>query len=288
MFATPRIACRYRPVLWEPIEATGERIVALLSIEPADGSSDELAATTRVILGRDRLRAMLGKTRGESAYRTLVESAAFMSGRQIRGEPIEQLRTLFHGFVLGPIHHARGYSVDQLLDAMVRTVSAFGAIEDELSTGDEAVPAATRRTADFLRQVRRTFAAGDQERQRRFHVRLQHDQNAPEVWIDYAAGPAVVQVATVPGSANQAPPAEAELKSKILDLEVLRGVFHGNRIDPTLLLNTRSLEEPVDEDGLRIAKAAHAHIRTYAEWARLPVVEVTSAAAAVKVLETME
>jgi len=229
---------------------------------------------------------MLGRARGDSSHRMLVECAAFMTGRQVRGEPIEQLRALFHGMELGPVHQARGYAAEQVLDAMVRTVSAFGTIEEEPEI-DGVQPAATRRTADFLRQVRRTFAAGDEERQRRFHVRLKHDQSVPEVWIDYAAGPTIVQVATVPGSANQAPPAGAELKSKILDVEVVRRIFEGNRVEPTLMLNTRSLEEPLDEEGLRVAQVAHAQIRIYADWARLRVIEVSSATAAAKVLETL-
>jgi len=53
------------------------------------------------------------------------------------------------------------------------------------------------------------------------------------------------------------------------------------------MLNTRSLEEPLDEEGLRVAQVAHAQIRTYAEWAHLRVIEVSSATAAAKVLETL-
>lgn len=273
--------------MWEPIEGTEERIVALLCIEPAEASAEEMAAGTYLVLPQDRLRIILGRARGDAAYGMLSECARYMTSRQSRGEPIEHVRPLFHGMTIGPVYQARAFSIDQLVDAAVRTLSAFGTAGELIGDGQADRPEITRRTAEFLRQIRRTFAAGDEERQRRFHVRLQREQNAPEVWVDYAAGPVVMQVASVPASANQAPPAEAELKAKILDLQIVRQEFEGNRFEPALMLNVRSLELPADDASKRIALNAHQQIRRYAEWANLRVIEVASAGAAAAELERL-
>jgi hypothetical protein len=283
----PHIVARYRPVIWEPIENTGERVVALLCVEPLEESADELPPATYGLLSIERLRALLGRHRGDAAKGVLAECAAYMTNRQMRGEPIEQVQPLFRGFTVGPVRQARAYSVDQLLDAATRTLTVFGAVVDWSNETEPDRTDTTRRTADFIRQVRRAFAAGDDERQRRFHVRLQRENDAPIVYVDYASGPVVLQVASVPATSNQAPPAEAELKGKILDLEIVRSEFGGNRIEPTLMLNVRSLVEPNDKESHRIASHAHDQIRRYADWAKVRVIEVTSASQAAGELERL-
>jgi hypothetical protein len=262
-------------------------VVALLCVEPAPECAAELAAGTYPVLKPDRLRALFGRQRGDAAVGVMAECAAFMTSSQAAGTTIEQVRPLFRGFSLGPIHQARAYSVPQLLDAAVRTVSAVASADEMLSEVASERPMQNRRTADFLRQVRRAYSAGDDLRQRRFNVRLQREQNDPVVWVDYADGPLVVQAATVPASPNQAPPAEAELKSKLLDLEVVRAEFDGNRISPVLLLNTHALEAPLSSDGLSIARGAHEQFLRYADWAKLRVLEVSTPTAAVDALESL-
>lgn len=286
LIAAPHIVARYRAVMWEPVQSTGERIVALLAIEPALESAHELPPGTYPVLKPERLRAIFGRQRGDAAIGVMAECAQFMSSSQLAGDSLEQLKPLFRGFTLGPIQQARAYSVSQLLDAAVRTVSAVASADDMMIESEAVRPDQTRRTAEFLRQVRRGFAAGDDDKQRRFHVRLQR-HNAPEVWIDYADGPLVLQAATVPASANQAPPAEAELKSKLLDLEVVRAEFEGNRMLPTLLLNTRALHEPANAESLTLARSAHDQFLRYADWAKLRVFEVATPADAVTALESL-
>lgn len=283
----PSIEARYRAVLWEPIESTGERVVALLCIEPVEGRSDTLRAETHVVLNAERLAALLGKRRAQAAFNVLSECAAYMSSRQMKGEPLEQVQPLFHGFTVGPIHIARAFSPKQLLDAAVRTLTIFGDAGD-LFFEDHVIPAdVTQRTADFIRQLRRTFAAGDSERQRRFHVKLQREQNAPAVVIDYAANHVLLQITSVPGSPNQAPPAESELKSKILDLEIVRDEFGSNKVEPTLMLNVRSLEETNDAETIKVARRAHDQMLRFADWAKLNVIEVRSATQAAEELERL-
>lgn len=283
----PHLVARFRAVMWEPVPGTGERIVALLSVEPAASSIDEVLPGTYRILRPDRLRAIFGRKRGDGAAGVLRECAKYMTSRQLAGVPLEEVKPLFAGFSLGPIHQARGYSLEQLLDAAVRTVSSLGSADEIMTDTDVSRPGQTRRTAEFLREVRRVFSDGDDVRGRRFHVRLQREQAAPEVWIDYASGPVVVQAASVPASAKQGPPAESELKAKMLDLEVLRDEFSGNRFEPALLLNVRSLEQPVDADGLKVATEAHAKFLRYATWAKLRLIEVSTAAAAAEALERL-
>lgn len=287
LITAPHIVARYRAVMWEPVASTGERVVALLCVEPAAACADELRAGTYPVLKADRLRALFGRQRGDAAAGVMAECAQFMTSSQVAGVSLEGLKPLFQGFALGAIHQARAYSVSQLLDAAVRTVSAIASADDMLLEAEADRPDQTRRTADFLRQVRRAYSAGDDDRQRRFRVRLQREQNAPEVWVDYADGPILVQAASLPATPNQAPPAEAELKSKLLDLEVVRQEFNGNRMLPTLLLNTHALEEPVSEAGLTLATEVRTHFIRYAAWARLRVLEVATTAAAVQALEDL-
>jgi hypothetical protein len=94
-----------------------------------------------------------------------------------------------------------------------------------------------------------------------------------------------VQVASVPGSVKQEHSARSELKSKLLDLEIVREEFGSNPIRPTLLLNIRSLESPLDDDALKVARAAHDEFRRYAEWTKVRLIEVSTAAAAAEALE---
>lgn len=285
MMAPPHIRARYRAVLWEPIPGTGERVVALLSVEPERTSEDELLAGTYPVLKADRLRAIFGRKRGDAAAGVVQECAQYMTQRQQSGVALEELKPLFGGFMLGPVYQARAYSMDQLLDAAVRTVSALGTSEEILAEGEPARPGQTRGTAEFLREVRRVFAGGDEMLQKRFHVKLQREQSGPEVWIDYASGHRIIQAASVPGSTKQAHSAEFELKAKLLDLQVLRDEFKENSFEPALLLNVRSLESPLSDEALRVAKTSHEQFRCFAEWARLDVIEVSTPSAAALVLE---
>jgi hypothetical protein len=273
--------------MWEPIENTGERVAALLCVEPTE-FEERLAPRAYSLLGVERLRGLLGRHRGEAAASGIAECAQYMTERMTRGVPIEHVEPLFHSFIAGPVQIARAYSVEQLVDAAVRTLTIFGSAAEVFLPDEEASrDGVTRRTSAFIRQLRRTFAGGDDDLQRRFHVKLQREQSAPAVYVDYANGPVVMQVASVPASPNQAPPAEAELKAKILDLEVVRREFDGNQIEPLLMLNVHSLREPLDEDVLKISTSAHDQIRRYADWAKLRVIEVSSASEAAKELEAL-
>lgn len=285
--AAPHIVARYRAVFWEPLPGTAERIVALLSVEPAESPVDELLPGTYAVLRPERLRAIFGRRRGEAAAGVMRECASYMTARQLAGVKLEALAPLFGGFAMGPVFQARAYSVDQLLDAAVRTVSAVASAADILADTDLSQPGQTRRTADFLKEVRRLFSDGDDLRQRRFHVRMQRERSAPEVWVDYAADYRIVQAASVPGSAKQLPPAELELKSKLLDLEVVRDEFGSNRFEPALLLNVRSLQEPVDDEGLKVARQAHEDFKRFAAWAKLRIIEVASARDAARELAAL-
>ena len=287
LIAPPHIAARYRAVYWEPLPGTGERIVALICIEPLSQHSFELLPGTYPVIQPERLRAIFGRKRGDAASGVLKECAEFMSMRQGQGTRIEDVSPLFSGFALGPIFSARAYGVEQLLDAAVRTVTAFGSAEDLVSEAESHRSIQSRRTAEFLRELRRVFSVADESRAKRFNVCLRREQEAPEVWVDYASGSRIVQAVSVPNSKKQAPPAELELKAKVLDLEVVRDEFKGNNFMPTLLLNVRALEEPPDEVALAVARQAQQKIQQYARWAGLQLIEVSTPEAAAKVLEAL-
>ena len=81
-----------------------------------------------------------------------------MTQRQQAGLPIDEIQPLFRGFELGPVMVARAWSVEQLLDAAVRSVSVFGSAE-EMIEEEEArqSPRHLVRTGEFLTQLRLIF-----------------------------------------------------------------------------------------------------------------------------------
>lgn len=249
-YAAPPCVARYSPVFWEPLAGTGERIVALVALEPHESSSVNLSAGTYCVLPPDRLRAMLGRQRGNAAHGVLREVAEFMTQRQVAGMPVSELDAPFQGFKMGPAFVARGYSIDQLLNAAIRTVSAFGTAEDLIEEEESReTPRNTVRTAEFLRSLKRYVAGDNKDLATRFEKTLSLSKSMPDVSVDYAYKHWMVQVTSLPATPKQAMHALREAQSKLYEIDLLRKGMDGNLIHPVLLVNEDILTSSLNDEG---------------------------------------
>lgn len=243
--APQSLIARYAPIFWEPLAGTGERIVAMIAIEPHEGTSHAVSAGTHVVLQATRLRAMLGRQRAGSALGVLREAAEFMTTRQRAGLPLVDLRPPFRGLEMGPAFVVKGRSVEQLLDAAVRNVTAFGTAEDLIDDEEVSIaPRHTVHTTAFLGRVRRLLSVDDDVFKDRFERKLQLPGDTPEVVVDYAFERWMVQVASLPSTARQAINAQREAQSKLFELELVRKAMDGNKFEPVLLINEDALMCP--------------------------------------------
>ena len=246
--AMPPCAVRYSAVFWEPLPGTNERVVALVAIEPHESTQLVVTPGTHIVLSAARLRALLGREGGKSALGVLTKAAEFMTSRQQAGLPLAELRAPFNGFATGPVMIGRGFAVDQLLDAAVRSVSAFGnalsMIEDE---EQRVTPRHTLGTGDFLTQVKRAMSLADASTIDRFEQRLDLPDGAPEIEIDYAFEKWLVQVTSLPSTERQATNAHREAQSKLLELELARRHAEHRVICPALMVNEDALSSPLTD-----------------------------------------
>jgi hypothetical protein len=217
-------------------------------LEPHESSTHAVTAGTYAILPPERLRAMLGRQRGNASHNVLREVASYMTERQMAGMPITELDSPFKGFVVGPTALARGYNIEQLLNAAVRTVSAFGSAEDLVDEEDsQETPRNTVRTAEFLRALKRWVAGEDKEIGARFDRKLSVPAQHLDVTVDYAYKRWMLQVTSLPATPRQAMHAQREAQSKLYEIDKLRRGMDGNEIEPILLVNEDVLTGSLNE-----------------------------------------
>lgn len=264
-------------MFWEPVPGTGERIVALVAVEPDAESRSLVSAGTYSVLPLPRLRALLGAQRGNAAHGVLRRAAEFMTLRQQAGLPLDELEAPFHGFTIGPKLRSRGYGIDQLLDAAVRSVSAFGspdALVDEDETPEK--PRHTIKTQEFLQAVRRQVAGDDPERRARFERSLQPRVDLPELTVDYAWRQWLLQITSLPGTKRQAVNTLRESQSKLYEIDMIRRHMQGNTVKPVLLINTDALNGAASDEATQEASAMLDRLQRLAKAEALDVIEAAS------------
>lgn len=231
--------------------------MALVALEPHESSTQVVSAGTYAVLVQERLRAMLGRQRGNAANNVLREVCQYMTQRQVAGMPIGDLDAPFKGFTVGPTFVARGYSVEQLLNAAVRTVSAFGSADDLLEEEDvKETPRNTVRTTEFLRVLKRYVAGDDKDVAARFEKTLSIPSQRLDVTVDYAFHAWMVQVTSLPATPKQVLHSQREAQSKLYEIDKLRRTMDDNKIKPVLLVNEDVLSSSLNDAGKD--QAAHA------------------------------
>lgn len=281
------MAALYRPVFWEPVAGMGERIVAMIALQPDESSSILLSPATYPVLPPDRLRAMLGKPRGSAAVGILARAAEFITLRQQAGLPLEEIEAPFAGMEPGEIRRIRGYSVEQLLDASVRMCSAFGTSE-ALIDDNEPLPARhTIRTAQFIDAVRRKFVSSNPELKERFEMTLPPQQGLPPLTVDYATQQWLVQFTSLPSTSKQAVHTQREAQSKLFEIDMIRKHMQGNPLKPILLLNEDAIAQPLSDQAAEIAITMRERLSQLAHANEMQILHASTPENAVEMLSNL-
>lgn len=282
---SPRVRAWALTWHWEPEPGTGERIAALIALQPQASSSTLLSPGAYVLLPRLRLAAMLGRGRGDSAYGILRTAADFMTQRLMAGAQLEDCQPPFEGFHRGVQRQALGFNVDQLIDAAVRGASAFGHAEeivDDLVVGSNH---STETTREFLARVQTAMAPANDERRKRFNKKVQLE--GANMTIDYAHQRHLVQFATAPLTERQQQNMLREAKAKLFEAQgVAHRLMQGNG-KQTLVINTSAIWETSGASA-GIANATIQQFKQLAALSDAQTVEAPSHDEAVQILASLE
>jgi hypothetical protein len=284
----PNTAIKFAPIFWEPYIGSGEKIVALLVVAPNLNSSSLVGPKCYCVLSEKRLVAMLGRSKGNSARAILAQSAEYLTTRLQAGLDLSEAVPPFYGFSVGAVRASSGYTSKQTLDAAVRSVSAFGDVE-EIFPDDPEIARHSTTTREFLSKVRKS-AFGVRARER-FNKRMKVsliDENSPEVIIDYCHEKLIVQATSLPLNNYQRTDLRKEADSKFFEIYNLRKHTEKNQWDTKLLLNTEALRTPVDAQSHEIALRAQSDIEYFAKTEGVELVCVESANAAIAKLESLD
>lgn len=252
--------------------------MALVALEPDESSRKLLSAATYCVLPVERLRAMLGRQRGNAAHSVLTQVAQYMTERQVAGLPLLELDAPFHGFTLGPGLRARGYSIDQLLNAAVRTVTAFGSPDDLIDEEDSREkPRHTVKTSEFLANLKRHVAGDDPDVKARFEKSLRPRADLPDWTVDYAYDKWLLQVTSLPASKRQALHAQRESQSKLYEIDKIRKYMEGNSVCPVLLINSDVLASSAGAEAQYEAASMLHRLNLLAKAEGLDVIESATA-----------
>ena len=280
-FKPPTLTARYAPVMWEPVAGTGEKIVALICVEPHGPNQLHIDRATYPVLSQERLRQLLGRQRAASATGVLEACASFMTERQRHGSPIVELRPLFQSFTVGPAMVARANSVPQLLDAAVRSVSAFGSAEQIAGTTRPEALRHTIRTAEFLRAIKTTLSSSDSRYENSFDVPLTL-AGVEDITIDFAAGPLLVQMTSLAATKRQADRTKQEVQSKIFELDLARREMSEAGVQPALLINMDAMSASPSSEPYEWAARTHERVKRVAEASGVRMFEAPSILSAVE------
>lgn len=282
------MAALYRPVFWEPVAGMDERIVAMIALEPDASSSILLSPASYVVIPGDRLRAMLGKQRGNAAAGILARAAEFITLRQQAGLPLDEIEAPFVGMKPGTIRRIRGYSVEQLLDASVRMCSAFGTSDAIIEDSDPHAARHTIRTAQFIASVRRKITTWHPELKDRFEKTLAPQQDLPPLTVDYATQKWLVQITSLPSTPKQFDNTQREAQSKLFEIDLIRKHMGGNHVAPILLVNQDALVYPTSYESENIARTMQERLGQLARANGMEVKQASNPEAAADLLMALQ
>lgn len=283
----PRI--RYAPILWEPLEATGERFVALIAVEPVEVKAKslfDLNPGAYITIRRSAVPLLTGAAKSSNAASMLEVTRDFLSEQLESGIGIDKLLLPFEGFYLGQSKLAQGSSMAQLLDIAVAnsTILSDGANLWDESSLDVTSSASTRY---FLRNLKSHFSLNDPSRKERFDIKLElHD--GPSITLDYAYKKWMVQVTSLPNSTRQAPNVQREGESKLFHLEAIRDEFGSNPVTTRLVVNENSgIDAHAGREIKDLRDEAVSRLRYFAKKSATEIVLVRNSEDGLAVFETM-
>lgn len=273
------------PVYWEPYIGTGEKIVALVATKTELGSTKITPAKAYSVLPEKRLSAMMGRTRGASAHAILIEAADFLTTRLQAGLELNEALPPFSGFSVGAVRRSSGWTLKQVIESAVRSVAAFGSMEDlfidELETARH-----TTTTREFLKRIQKSeFGIFAKDR---FNKKLKVstvDQDAPEITIDYCHHRFLVQATSLPSSKYQESDLRQEAESKLFEIMSLQRIATSTWL-PKLFVNIEAIDTAVSDEAKAIAKRAQDAIFYFAKSHQVEVVAVQSIDEAIERLES--
>ena len=283
----PDLLMNFVPIYWEPYPGTGERVVALVATKPAHNSSKTTTPKAYPVLPEKRLIAMLGKTRGISAHAIMSEAAISLTNRLEAGMELHEALPPFEGFSTGVVRRSSGWTLKQLLESAVRSVSAFGSTE-ELFPDEPEIAHHTATTREFLNKIQKSsFGVRMKER---FNNKLKVsliDSASPEITIDYCHNSLIVQATSLPSNTYQQLGLKQEGESKLLEMTNLRRHTQ-NDWQPKLLLNIEALDSSMSEESISLAKNALSSIAYFAKSENVEVIKINSADEAIETLEALD
>jgi hypothetical protein len=281
--AGPAVRARYAPVFWEPLPGSGERICAIVLLAPEIDSVSLLAPAAHVVINNRRLRAMCGAERGDSVIGILAQAAEFMKRRLFAGADLTESLPPFEGFSVGPVRKVKGFTAEQVIDAAVSLVSAFGSAEDLLDETGATNNNATVTTREFLARVQTAFAPADDPWRKRFLRPV--ETQAGRITIDYVHDAHLVQFASAPTTERQAQNMVLEAEAKILQTMTVQKTVLEGRAKMQLVINTMPLHVGGLPDAtVRLAHATMAHYVKMAGLYDVQTAEASTHEEAVRVL----
>jgi hypothetical protein len=220
---------------------------------------------------------LFGRQRGSAAKGVLQQVADFMTARQAAGLPLADLEAPFHGFVVAPPMTCRGYDLNQLLNAAVRSVSAFATadvmVEEERSA---ETPRSTVKTSEFIKNMKRWVAGDDPNVKARFERRFRPHNSDIDLTIDYAFKQWVVQVTSLPATERQAHHAMREAQSKLFEISLLIETMKDNAVLPILLVNEDVLLQSPSEQAVVYANKMLNRLSELARFRQVELLEVAT------------
>lgn len=287
LLTVPQCRARYAAGLWEPVPGTGEQVAALLLLEPQPGSQVLISPGAHVVIPPARLRAMFGTRRGNSAHGILKLAAEIITQRMVAGLPIDECTPPLSGFSIGPVRAARGFSAEQLIDAAVRSLSAFGSAKELLSEVVMSDDQSTSTTREFLERVKVAFAPSGDSRRKRFSRPVPVSPGRALI-IDYVDERNLVQFATTPLTLRQRDNMVREMESKLFRAMTVNQNVHGGQARPLLLINTSPLfTGQLSDSSRRFAEEALDVYHSEAELSKFPVMQAVSHEAAAHLLAAL-
>lgn len=285
LWDTPPFSARAVPIIWELNRASGERLVAIIAIRY--DSPDPRAISTHIAFEPNQLRAMIGHKRATSALGILEHVSMFMRAQLDEGIDTENLQTPFDGFFIGKPARVRGYSEKQVVDAAIRTLSAFGT-RGSFNDAAESSRRNSTATSHFLRSLRSAFVRNDTDLKARFNRRVRWP-DAPEMTIDYAHEHHLVQVTSLPQSPAHLITLQKEAESKMLELDVAASLLrqdHANA-QPYLLINVAPISQPMTVESKKIATELLDRLRFISSQKDMSVITANSPEEGASLLEDL-